>query len=340
MVNLVGFQMAQHSGYSGYFQLARYLDAEIIDGNAGCWITDTMPASIRRAVIKRSAMDWYGQADFAAECTAMLRMLGSKKDIFHFVYADNSFCYSARFSGFRKNKLVATYHLPPEIFSRYVRRTDHIKKLDAIICVASYQKDFFAGFLPPERIAFIPHGIDTDFFKPASRAEKEKKTCLFVGSMQRDFQTMAEVARIVSANDKTVKFIVVNRKPHSEYFKSIDNITLKTDLSDSELLAHYQETDVFIQPMKHCTANNSILEAFACGLPVIATATGGVRDYLDEGCAVLVPQGRADLMARELLELLASDQRLQKLSINARKKALEFSWPNIAKRLEEFYAKL
>ena len=102
----------------------------------------------------------------------------------------------------------------------------------------------------------------------------------------------------------------------------------------------YQQAKVFILPMRYCTANNSILEAMACGLPIITTDVGGARDYLDDNCSLFLPPRKAHPMADKLLELLDSQTRLEELSYSARKKALEFSWSNIAGRIEKFYREI
>jgi len=336
-INFITFKMPQHAGHSGYAQLTRYIDGRKFDIEEPPWISKIIPSFLKKRFVSRSGLAWYGAPQFVMECNIILRMLKEKNKIFHFIYGENSFRYCGGFGRFRGHKRIATYHLPPELFGQYVRYTGHLSRLDAIICVASYQVDFFARFVPKDRVVFIPHGIDTDFFKSSDSKAKTERLCLFVGHMSRDFEVMREVARIVGSKDKRVKFLVVTRKEHFDYFRGIENVILKTGLNDEELLRSYQQATLLILPMRYCTANNSILEAMACGLPIITTDIGGIRDYLDDNCSLLLPPGKACLMADKVLELLNSKTRLEELSYRARKKALEFSWPNITGRIEKFY---
>lgn len=336
-INFITFQMPQHAGHSGYARLTGYIDGQKFDTGQPLRISGVIPPFLKKRFVSRSGLTWYGAPQFTMECNIILRMLRDRDRIFHFIYGENSFRYCGRFGGSRGHKLIATYHLPPELFGEYVHYTEHLRRLDAIICVASYQVEFFTKFLPSSRVFFIPHGVDTDFFKPSDPQIKTGKLCLFVGHMLRDFEALAETARIVNSKDKSVKFMVLTRKAHFGHFKGMENVILKTGLSDEELLKCYQEARVLILPMKYCTANNSILEAMACGLPIITTDVGGVRDYLDDNCSVLIPPRKAPPMADKLLELVNSQTRLERLSVNVRQKALEFSWPNTAGRLKEFY---
>lgn len=337
MVNLVSFHMPQHARHSGYSQVARFLKADVLDANKPTLLSRVLPSFIKQHIVIRSGLDWYKQAYLMAECSVILRMFTRRNEIFHFVYGENSFRYSARFARPRGHKLVATYHLPPEIFFQYMHYTKHLNLLDAIICVSSCQVDFFSRFISPDRIVFIPLGVDAEFFRPDSSKPKTKKTCLFVGHMLRDFQTMAEVARIVNSKDKSVRFLVITRKMHFNHFKDVENVTLRADLTDEELLDCYQRAEVLVQPLKYSTANLTTLEAMACGLPVLTNDIGGVRDYLDDNCAVFVGPNNPQLMAEKLLELLDSPQRLARMSAGIRGKSLNFRWQDIAKRLEEFY---
>ena len=93
-------------------------------------------------------------------------------------------------------------------------------------------------------------------------------------------------------------------------------------------------------PITDCTANNSLLEALACGLPVITNDVGGVRDYINNQCAVLVEPGNANLMADQLLELLGNDNLRKDMSLKAREQSLQFDWKIIADRMKEIYAAL
>jgi len=83
---------------------------------------------------------------------------------------------------------------------------------------------------------------------------------------------------------------------------------------------------------------NVILEAMALGVPVIATDLAGIPDVLRDGKNGFIVKPRDIKSLREKILLLMNDERmLRKMSRNARKTAMKYSWKNILTKLEEVY---
>lgn len=340
-VNLVCFHMPQHAKHSGYSQLVRCFNGQKFDLEDDKSFLRLIPPSFKKKFIGNSELAWFTEDRLATELYVILNMLIKREEIFHFIYGENSYRYSGWFSKLRGNKIICTFHTPPEIFSDKVRSTNHLHRLDAITVVASSQIDFFAKFVPKERIFFVPHGIDTEFFHPSAKKQKDSnKICLFVGHFLRDFDTLRAVIRIMNLRSNQIKHTVITWKRNFVHFEVLKNITLRTGLNDKELLRYYQNATVLLQPMENCTANNSVLEGLACGLPIVATDVGGIRDYVDESCAILVPPHEPEMMAEEVIGLLEDRSRLEKMSDNSRKRALEFSWPKIAEKMKDVYKEI
>ena len=75
----------------------------------------------------------------------------------------------------------------------------------------------------------------------------------------------------------------------------------------------------------------------ACGLPAVVSDVGGIRDYVDESCAILVPPQDASKMAERILGILEERKKLDRLGQESRRRALSFSWPLIAKQVNQVY---
>jgi glycosyltransferase involved in cell wall biosynthesis len=111
-------------------------------------------------------------------------------------------------------------------------------------------------------------------------------------------------------------------------------------MPDAELVRLYQTAGVMVLPLLDATANNSLLEAIACGVPLVTTDVGGVRDYVDDRCAVIVAPGDAEGMCQAVVELMADDERRREMARAARQRALEFDWPHVAQAHLEVYRRL
>jgi glycosyltransferase involved in cell wall biosynthesis len=84
--------------------------------------------------------------------------------------------------------------------------------------------------------------------------------------------------------------------------------------------------DVAVVPSLYEPFGLVALEALACGIPVIASAVGGLKEIvLDGQCGLLVPPGDAPALTRALRLLLTDDSLRLRLGVGARLRAQEFS---------------
>ena len=82
-----------------------------------------------------------------------------------------------------------------------------------------------------------------------------------------------------------------------------------------------------------------LTRAFACGLPAVASDIPGYREVLTEEAAVSVPPDDPHALADAVCALVADEPRREAMGDAARALAVEqYTWPAIAKRLEEVYA--
>jgi glycosyltransferase involved in cell wall biosynthesis len=105
---------------------------------------------------------------------------------------------------------------------------------------------------------------------------------------------------------------------------NVPHVHLK-DVSDDELLSHvYSAADVFVAPSLQDNLPNTVLEAMACGTPVVAFGVGGIPEAVRHGETgfVVAPRDSAGL-GRAMLELLSSEPMRAKMSGECRRIATE-----------------
>lgn len=103
----------------------------------------------------------------------------------------------------------------------------------------------------------------------------------------------------------------------------------------NDLPALYREADAFVLPTAYETFSLVCMEAMACGVPVVATAVGGIEDYLRDGVnGVTITRDGASVGAA-VGRLLSDSDGLRRLGDGARTTALGFAWSHAARRYRD-----
>ena len=183
------------------------------------------------------------------------------------------------------------------------------RSVDLFMACSPEQVAFLRGYLglPPERVRLVWDHTDTSFFKPGPVSpDKRRPMILSVGLEQRDYKTLAAATFDLDVDVRISGF--------SNDAKAIAN-TFPAELPSNmsrryydwlELVQLYRDADVVVVSCyenRYAAGVQSLMEAMACGRPVIASATRGLSGYLD-AAVVSVPPSDPWAMRREILNVL------------------------------------
>ncbi len=266
-----------------------------------------------------------------------------ENSIVHYLYPENTLAFTP-FNFPRTTSIVSTFHQPEEWFDGLSKTgsgrkmMDNFRKSQVAIGLGSNQIPVLTKIFSSENVEFIPHGVDTEYFSP-SFVEKEARNILILGSWLRDFDMAAKVVAAFKSIDDKVKFTVISSPENERYFRNCDNVLFKKNISDFELLAEIQKSDLLFLPLNGAIANNALLECMSCGLPTVITKLDSIRDYVTEKEAIFVNKNVDDSI--NALEFLLKNETIRKeKSTAARAKALSFDWHVIAEKTKNVYQKL
>lgn len=325
-------RISHHAGPSGYDRLVDYLAHRATVHRLEHYQPKLIPASVQEWMSRRPGMEWYDIWSLALEAAAVRRTLRIAGEIYHYLYAEDSYHYLAMARPLlrvRRSAVVCSYHQPPDILQRVVPKARAITHADAIVVMAGNQADYFSSLVGRERVFVVPHGIDTDHYQPGPPDQRDTRICIAVGQWLRDFEMLRDVIRIVNARDSSIRFKIITREEHRPLFEGLANVEFLSEISDADLLAAYQKAQMLVLPLSDSTANNSVLEAMSCGLPILSTDVGGIRDYVSPDFSCLVARKDADAMADAVLELAADPIRAEQMGRAARARALQLDWRRV-----------
>jgi glycosyltransferase involved in cell wall biosynthesis len=326
--------------------LGQYLNAEIIGvPSRRSLLIDSIPEKIINRYLNLHS-NWYSRDALLVEWKISKRLFSQSNNIFHFLYGENSFRQTGKVNALagHKDRLIATYHQIPTFFEQRREQYSFLHTLDAVVLVSSNQRAFFESMTDANKVHVIPHGVDTIYFQPPKlQCPHPKFNCLTVGSNYRDNDLHVAVIEALNKTPlrENLEFQIIGEPRFSGLFSGIGNVHYMSGVSDADLLLFYQHADIMLMPLVESTANNALLEAMACGLPIIVTDVGGIRDYIDDSYAKLLPLHNIDAMVDETMNLIGDIELQRKLGKRARQKAEEsFSWEIISKQMLQLYQSL
>ncbi len=336
----VRYRYPHHAARSGYDRLADYLGETVPLSRGLHALGETLLRAPALLTARFGGQYEYSRYDYVMEQAAIRHFLRHRGAVYHALYGEKSYRRLGRFAGRNGNRIVVTLHHPPEHNAWLFRSTEHLRRVDLAVVVSRNQLPYWAERLGADRVRHVPYAVDTDYFTPAPApaAPRAGFRCLFAGFHERDFDRLPEVADRLLRTVPGCSFTmvcgdprcaaVVARNPRAAWRPRVD---------DDAYRALLQSADALVLPLVRSTTSTAVLEALACGVPVV-TNRGGIEDYLDGRCSLLAAPGDADGLVAAAAGLAADPARRAAMSRAARERALRFAWPAAARAMAGVYA--
>jgi glycosyltransferase involved in cell wall biosynthesis len=235
-----------------------------------------------------------------------------------------------------------------------------LRKLDHIVCVSQSQARHALSFgVSPEKLTVIHNAIDIGRFKgrdPQKRAEllsnfasPRRLIVAAVGriSPEKGFCTLVRVASRVVARHPETGFLIFGDGPlRAQLQRDICAAGLQDHVKiagfRTDLDACFPHFDLLILPSYSEGLPNVVLEAFAAGVPVVATAVGGVPEVVQDGLSgFLVTAGDDVAMAERISEMARNDGLRRSMAAHGHGRvSREFSFTTQARSYEQLFCKM
>jgi glycosyltransferase involved in cell wall biosynthesis len=214
-----------------------------------------------------------------------------------------------------------------------------------------------SSLLKNKKVFVIPNPLRTEIFKPINqKIARERlelpidKKIILIGAMnlkdeRKGFWLLIEALNIFKSIKLHVDIeLVVFGKLNDE---SLQKIPIKIHQlgklkSEDEIIYAYNSADVYLAPSLQDNLPNTVMEAMACGTPVVAFNVGGIPDMVDDGINGFLATLKSSEELAKSIELILSDEELSKrFSLAAREKVIKnFDEKLISEKYFEVYKSL
>jgi len=227
-----------------------------------------------------------------------------------------------------------------------------ILKCNHVVTITNRVKKLYSKILGEDKVTVIPLGVDVKVFKPPRKiADKSFLEVLFVGSLYplKGVRYLIESMLQVVKEVKEVRLRIVGDGPLKEQLKSLAGrlgikkyVVFEGFIPHTRIVSYYQQSDVFCLPTLGEPFGKVLIEAMACGKPVVASNVGGPSEIVEDGqTGFLVPPADPHAISEKILELLKDEKLRRSMGRKARKTAeKKYSWSEIAKEYHELYSRL
>ncbi len=229
------------------------------------------------------------------------------------------------------------------------------QKAAAVSAISNHLADHLSEFCqyPRSRIEVIPYPIDTDQFSPSQesngsskifqtmtvgRLEPRKGVHILLKAMPKIWKSFPNVQVVFVGKEAGFKKEeMLQMVPVSERGKIIFSDVVPHD----QLPKFYRKTDIYVAPTQYETFGYTILEAMACGIPVVASNVGAVPELVEDGVnGFLVPYGDVIALAKGIISLLSDDkERRREMGQKGREKALQYRLDVVGQQMLDLYLK-
>jgi len=204
----------------------------------------------------------------------------------------------------------------------------------------------------PNKIEVIYNGVDEKLFVPREKPEHLKNTPTVVALARifelKDVITMIKSCAVVKKEIPNVQYLVYgDDKAIPEYTAECLSLIDKLELKDNFKLMGpkpnphllFAEGDISILTSISEGFPYTVIESMACGIPVVATDVGGVKEALDKDSGFLCKPKDAQEIGERVVELLQNKALRLKMSKHARKRIVDnFTVDNFIEQYETIYA--
>ena len=240
---------------------------------------------------------------------------------------------------------LSAFRQVPVPIAGYVALTESLlpllyRRWPYVVVSPSTRDDLRARFLPGDQIRVIPNGLDHELFRPDDTVAVEPGLVVFVGRLEyyKGVDVLLDAWDEVAQAHPDARLVLVGAGTAESDLRArvqgrahADSVSFEGFVSEEDKVHWLQRAEVLVQPSHKEGWGLTVLEANACGTPVVATRVPGLQDSVRDGeTGLLVERAAPSALAGAVGRILSDSDLRDRLSEGALGWAGRFSWDAVA----------
>lgn len=259
----------------------------------------------------------------------------------------------------RKTPVIVNYR-GGEADSYFQRSFPRVKpsllQASRIVVPSGFLQTVFSDYHTPTTI--VPNIIDLERFSPKKASETTGEISNHIGSkdsfkvvITRNLEPIYGIDTAIKAVAKAqqkipnIHLAIAGSGPEKETLQQLaqqlgvaDVVSFVGRLDREQIVDFYQSADLMLNPTTVDNMPNSVLEALACGVPVLSTDVGGIPFIVThEKTAILVPPSNPEVMSNELVRLYEQPRLRLELAKQGIDSVKPYAWPEVKQQWLALY---
>ncbi len=229
-----------------------------------------------------------------------------------------------------------------------------IKKIHGRIAISNRAKAAIEPYLPGD-YRIIPSGVDITRFRPGLPPSLEKTPTnpiiLFLGRLDRrkGLAVLIQAMPLILKSIPTARLVVIGKGPMEKACRKLAcqlgverSVQFLGTITQESLPNYYCASDVFCSPaLGGETQGVVLIEAMACGVPVVASDIPGYNETIQHNLdGLLCPPGDVKNLSQSIIQVIVNKELRKRLIANGLEKVKKYSWSVVAQKTLEYYQEL
>lgn len=259
----------------------------------------------------------------------------------------------------RDDASLCTYRSPADRWMDRLAMAG-LRRADLLVAISEFTKGCIEQYLgiPPTRIQVIYQGVDLDRYKPSQVSatdrvrlgiEAHARLLLYVGTddPRKGLVTLLRAFRRIRETREDVHLVKVGGPAPTDQRERLLKLAADlcvlpyvhflNDVDENALRLIYSAADVYVQPSLYEGFGLPVLEAMACGTPVVASSVGPLPEVIGD-TGYLASPGDDEALAAGIARLLDDPEARLKLGQRARERVRSYSWDRTVASTSQLYS--